>query len=172
MKTRPLLGQASSLLDIEWVKKMLGDAEEQQDTDMLPLMDRKNLPNKESVLVLFQFFRNMDKTSSSLYIANKVVVEISKYWAHSNIPTIADWRFKKNILDLNSKYQKILKHLKRDNKTEDDKRAQFQTDLKKLFDIASPEAEKVLRKDKLLGKKKAVEDLMFLDSQRTDRIAG
>ena len=40
-----------------------------------------------------------------------------------------------------------------------------------LFDIASPMAEKELRKNQVLGMKKAKEDLLFLESQRTDRVA-
>ena len=74
-------------------------------------------------------------------------------------------------MSLNSKYREILKHLKRETPAEISKRSSFQSSLQKLFDIASPLAEQELQKDRVLGKKKAQEDLKFLESQRTDRIA-
>ena len=74
-------------------------------------------------------------------------------------------------MSLNTEYQKLLKHLKRNTKSDVSKRAEFQESLQTLFDIASPEAVKKLKKDKVLGSKKALEDISFLESQRTDRAA-
>ena len=125
--------------------------------------------------MLFHFFRNSDKKGTLLSkntdIAAKVLEEIKKFWAHSNIPIQHDWWVKKSILALNSKYLGILKHLKRETPSEVSKRSNFQSGLQKLFDIASPDAERELQKDRLLGKTKALEDLKFLESQRTDRVA-
>ena len=98
-------------------------------------------------------------------------MELKKFWERSNIPIQHDWWIKKSILGLNSKYLDILNHLKRETSTEIRKRSNFQSSLQKLFDIASPVAEQELQKDRVLGKKKAQEDSMFLESQRTDRVA-
>ena len=142
-----------------------------QDFNLLPLKDKHNLPDKESVLLLYHFFKNINMKLSNSEVAAKVFIELKKYWDKSNVPTQCDWWVKKCILDLNSKYQDLLKNLKRDSKKEKEKRENFKSSLKKLFDIASPEAEKKLRKDQVLGKSKAMEDLKFLESQRTDRVA-
>ena len=75
------------------------------------------------------------------------------------------------MVDWRVKNQNLLKNIKRESTTEVTKRTNFQESLEKLFDIASQEAEKVLRKNQVLGMRKAQEDLMFLESQRTDRIA-
>ena len=44
------------------------------------------------------------------------------------------------------------------------------TSLDLLFDIASPEAEKILQVNRLLGSKETEEDLMFLEDQRGPRV--
>ena len=144
---RPLLGsQPAAVLDPDWLKIMLDTTKGEDNKYTLSLKDKKNLPNKAGVLVLFQFFRNIDKTSSSSIIADRVVSEINKYWERSNNPTMVDWRVKKNVLGLNSSYQNLLKNIKRESTTEVTKRTNFKESLEKLFDIASQEAEKVLRK--------------------------
>ena len=101
---------------LEWVEKVMGDLN-------APLEGQEEPAQQGKCPGPFQ-------TSSSKLIASTVVVEISKCLAHSNIPTVAGWRVMKNVLDLNSKYQNTLKHLKHDSPTVVDKRAQFQTDLK------------------------------------------
>ena len=71
------------MLDKEWLEMMIKGSENVENT-MLSLKDKGNLPNKLSVLILFQLFRNNDKYSNSVVIADKVVKEIKKYWARSN----------------------------------------------------------------------------------------
>ena len=170
LNRRPLLSKATTILDMEWME-MMSKGSALEDPYMLALQDRRNLPTKECVLLLFHFFRNCDKSSSNAQIADKVLVEIKKFWVHGNIPTQHVWWARRSIVTLNSKYLGILKHMKHDTPTEVKKREAFQSSLFKLFDIASPEAERELKKDRLLGKKKAEEDLLFLESQRTDRVA-
>ena len=107
---RPLLKTPSIMLDKEWLEMMIKGSENVENT-MLSLKDKGNLPNKLSVLILFQLFRNNDKYSNSLVIADKVVKEIKKYWARSNIPIQTNWWIKRSILSLNTEYQKLLKNL-------------------------------------------------------------
>ena len=169
LRRKPLLDKASSELDTDWVEKVLN--KETVDPNTLPLKDKHALPTQRQVLLLFHFFRNIDKTSKKSVIAERVRQEIDKYWLHSNIPTQTIWWVIKGMLSLNEKYEQILKNINRDSETETKKRSNFVSGLDQLFDIASPQAEKELRKDQVLGSKKAKEDLLFLESQRTDRVA-
>ena len=170
LNSRPLLLQASSDLDTDWMQMVI-DEHETMDPYKLSLNNKSDLPTKRNILVLFHFFRNIDRMSNKSDIAEKVLAEINKYWPRCNIPTVKKEWIKKGILSLNTSYEKLLKHIKRENQTEISKRERFVTSLTKLFDIASPVAEKQLRKDKVLGMKKAQEDLLFLESQRTNRTA-
>ena len=108
LNKRPLLSKGTSILDMEWMEKMFDDSH-QGDPYMLAIHDKHNLPNKESVLLLFHFFRNCHKPRSNSHIADMVLAEIKKYWAHSNIPIQHDWWAKKSILTLNSKYLDLMK---------------------------------------------------------------
>jgi hypothetical protein len=47
----------------EWME-MVTNKTETLDLNMLPLVNKNNLPTKKSVLVLYHFFRNLDSTSS------------------------------------------------------------------------------------------------------------
>ena len=58
----PLLGKATSLLDMDWMKNILKN---QEDPNIMSLKDKYNLPTNESVLLLFHFFRNLDKPGYS-----------------------------------------------------------------------------------------------------------
>ena len=72
-------------------------------------------------------------------------------------------------MDLNNEYQQLLKTIKKNSETELTKREKIKTSLNQLFEIVSKEAEKQMNKDKVLGIKKAQEDLSFLESQRTGK---
>ena len=111
LNKRPLLGTATTILDMKWMEDVFNNKEEET-MDVLCLRDKQHLPNKESILLIFYFFRNKDKSLKNIDIASKVLVEIKKYWAFSNIPTQHDWWAKRCILDLNTKYLNILKNLK------------------------------------------------------------
>ena len=134
LNTRPLLQQASSDLDSDWMK-MIIDEQETMDPDKLSLTNKSDLPTKRNILVLFHFFRNNNKQSTKPQIAEKVVDEINKYWLRSNIPTQTKFWIKKGISSLNSSYEKLFKHIKLDSETESSKRDKFVTSLAKLFDI-------------------------------------
>ena len=61
LNARPLLNEASSELDKEWMEMVISETES-VDPNMLPLANKNDLPTKKSVLVLYHFFRNMDRT--------------------------------------------------------------------------------------------------------------
>ena len=169
LSAKPLINHGCSDLEPDWMEMVLGG--DMTDHNLLFLKNKSDLPTKNNILVLFHFFRNIDRTSNKSLIADKVIAEVDKYWQRSNIPTQSKIWIKKVIIGLNSHYENLLKNIKRETETEIFKRDTFVTEMGALFDIASPEAEKQLRKDKVLGVKKAQEDLMFLESQRTDRVA-
>ena len=102
LNARPLLEEASSELDKEWMQLVINQTET-MDPTMLSLKNKNDLPTKKSVLVLFHFFRNLDKSSSKFAIAEKVMAEIDKYWLRSNIPTQTVCWVKKGIMDLNNR---------------------------------------------------------------------
>ena len=157
LNKQPLLGKATTMLDMQWMEDRFKDKE---DRSQLCLQNKQQLPKKENVLLIFHFFRNCNKSLKNLEIAAKVLIELKKFWVRSNIPTQQDWRARKCIVDLNTKYVNVSKNIKRETQTEVSKRNSFTPDLQKLFDIGSPEVEKELHADRLLGKKKAQEDLL------------
>ena len=159
LNAKPMLEKASSEMDTDWMQMLLHDPET-VDPFMLSLKNKNDLPTKRNVLVHFPFFRNIEKFKAKSHIADRVLKELTKYWQHSNIPIQNDWWIRQGVLSLNKKYEDILKHIKRNTATETHKRERFVACLDKLFDIASPVAEKELRKDQVLGMKKAKEDLM------------
>ena len=85
------------ILDTEWMVK--GPKVKNH-----TLLSFKDKVYKLSLLNLFQFFRNYDKTrsSNSSVITDRVEKEIVKYWERSNILTQTDWWVKRNILTLNT----------------------------------------------------------------------
>ena len=109
------------------------------------------------------------KQKSTGNIADLVVSEVNKYWAMANIPTIAKWLIKKHVVKLFEQYQALIKNNKRTTDTEIQKREIFLSDLKTLFDIASPDAEKIIRCNKKLSPDAKCEDILFLQDQRGER---
>ena len=170
LNKRPLITNALSVLDSTWTEQFLS-TKNPEDSNILCLEDKCRLPTRENILQIFYFFRNIDMSLKNNDIAVKVLSEVKKYWNHANIPIQHDWWIRRCILNLNETYINILRNLRRNSAGDIEKRHQFVQKIKELFVIASPTAEKELHKDKILGKKKAIEDLMYLESQRTDRVA-
>ena len=68
LKGKPLLEQASSELDTDWMQMVLDDPMK-VDPEMLFLKNKNDLPTKKNTLVLFHFYRNLDKTFNKSFIA-------------------------------------------------------------------------------------------------------
>ena len=68
LNSRPFLKEASSELDKEWMELVIAQTET-MDPTMLSLKNKNDLPTKNSVLVLYHFFRNLGKKSSRSTIA-------------------------------------------------------------------------------------------------------
>ena len=103
-------------------------------------------------------------------IVKKVSDYVLKYWALANITTYPKQQVEKKVNTLLDVYTKVFKS-KRNTEVEIRKKDNFKSDMGSLFDIASPQAEKILRQDRLLRdpckkgekKSKAEEDLEFLE---------
>ena len=94
LNRRPLLGKATTMLDMQWMEDRFRDKE---DNIQLCLQNKQQLPTKENVLLIFHFFRNCNKSFKNLEIAAKVLIELKKFWVRSNIPTQQDWWARKCI---------------------------------------------------------------------------
>ena len=61
LNRKPLLEQASAELDTDWMQMVMNDPDK-VDPEMLFLKNKQDLPTKKNTLVLFHFFRNLDKS--------------------------------------------------------------------------------------------------------------
>ena len=66
LNTRPLLKEASSELDKEWMEMVINNPD-MVDPNKLSLTNENDLHTKKSVLALYHFFRNLDRTSSKFF---------------------------------------------------------------------------------------------------------
>ena len=166
-----LLGKPRSVLHDEFVNfLMLGDLETMM--TRLPFNGPQRLPTSEQVLKLYFVFRGLDKYArSSVQDVSELVSKlILKYWAMANIITVDIRYVKMKVAKLVGQYDKLVKSKAKQNPAQVKERQDFVKNMSKLFDIASPEAEKVMVKNRLLGIKDKEEDLKFLEDQRGPRV--
>ena len=76
--------------------------------------------------------------------------------------TLVYWYITTRMSQLLDHYQYIMKSLNKTTEPATKARGEYVGDLSKLFDIAPPEVESKMRKDRLLGKKQCEEYLSFL----------
>ena len=100
------------------------------------------------------------KTSSTGDIAEMVLNETYRYWKIANIPVMTRFYAKKKLLQIFDHYLKLSRNKKRETETEKMKRANFNEDLDKLFDVAAEDAEEKIRKDRLLEEGAKCEDII------------
>ena len=65
--------------------------------------------------------------------------------------TLVKFRVEKHIKKEVLNYQKINKHRDRTSATEVEKRGDYMESIEKLFDIATPDLEEIIRKSRILG---------------------
>ena len=188
-KTKPVaktvLGQASSVLTDEFFQYVqLGDTGD--DSALLPFKGPLQLPTVEQVVKLFFFMKEQVGLRNSKVsqddIAKGVSKYIGKYWTMAGFMTMSETSIRKKILKEVENYQKINKNKNRVSQTESAKRQDYLESVKKLFDIAAPNLEEKLVKDRLLDKDdentlyrakdgytRKTEDIAFLEDQRGER---
>ena len=175
-----LIGEPSSVLDPTWLEA-LHTGKLKESSKLLPYLGKARLPTKEQTLLLYFAFREVKelKLKSKDDIAEMTACEVIKYWSMAPIQTISMRSIKARILRLLDEHDALLRNKSRSSSTENKKREAFKESIKKLFDIASPNAEKVIANDRLLAKKDSMgnlvvkdrdDDLQFLEDQRGPRI--
>ena len=180
---KPLLGQPDSVLAPDFLVAVQGG---QPHDDLLPFARSNQLPTKEQVLKLYYYLREQvgknNKHVSQLDLSKKVAGFVAAYWNMAGFKTVTFFRIVNHVQKDIESYQKIIKSLPKTSASEVDKREKYQQEIKKLFDVAAPDLEEALKKDRILGKDddctvyrekegytRKTEDLHFLNDQRGER---
>ena len=179
-----LLGQPSSVLDLKWYEA-LKNSNHELCTSLLPFSGKARLPTREQILLLYFAYREVRdyKLASKAIVAEMVAKQTVKYWQMAPIPTVSLPTVIKRVLKLvdehDARRRSRKSHETTKTDTEEVKREGFKESLKKLFDIASSDAEKQIEKNRFLVKKNnkgemvkkdKEEDLSFLEDQRGPRV--
>ena len=148
---------------------------------LLPFAGKARLPTKEQTLLLYFAFREVKdlKIVSKAGVAELTAYEVVKYWVRAPIKTVSMPTVKTRIIKLLEEHDSLLRNKSRQSVSEVKKRENFKISIKYLFDIACPEAEKIIQQDRFLVKKDSMgnvitkdrdDDLEFLADQRGPRI--
>ena len=146
-----LLGQPDAELHPEFL-----EAVEQEGVCVaaLPFKGPRQLPTIEQVLKLYHFLRErVGKKNchvSPNLIEGYVASHVVKYWKMAGFQTLTDNNVQKHIRVEVEKYKSLFKAKSRSSKTEENKREEFLSRIKTLFDIATPDLENILEKSRLL----------------------
>ena len=148
---------------------------------LLPFIGKARLPTREQILLLYFAFREIKehKLKSKQEVAEMVALQVVKYWDMAPIKTVKNPTIETRIVRLVDEHDARRKNQSRKTATEVKMRDDFKESLKRLFDIASVDAEKEIEKNRFLVKKNKngevitkdrEEDLSFLEDQRGPRI--
>ena len=151
-----LIGQPSSVLDSTW-QEVLTSGNLKLSPFLLPFSGKARLPTREQTLLLYFAFREVKelKLTSKTEIAEMAANEVVKYWDMAPIQTVSrsSPTIRTRILKLVDEHDGLKKNKSRTTATEEKKREEFKASLKDLFDIASPDAEKMIEQNRFLVKK-------------------
>ena len=175
-----LIGQPSSVLDRAWMDA-LSSGSLKTSPFLLPFAGKARLPTKEQTFLLYFAFREVKdlKMVSKAGVAELTAYEVVKYWVRAPIKTVSMPTVKTRIIKLLEEHDSLLRNKSRQSVTEVKKRENFKISMKYLFDIACPEAEKIIQQDRFLVKKDSMgnlitkdreDDLDFLADQRGARV--
>ena len=182
---KPLLGQPDSVLSPEF---LLAVQENKPYDDILPFARplQAQLPSIEQVLKLYYFLREVvgktNKHVTNLDLSKQVATYVAMYWRMAGFKTLVFFRMVGHVQKVVDAHQKIVRHISRTSPTEVTKREKYVEDIKKLFDIATPGLEEILKQDRFLdndddctlyrkeeGYTRKMEDVIFLLDQRGER---
>ena len=99
-----------------------------------------------------------------------VVAALCEYWNKSGIPRMSDQSISKKVIKLFEEWKLLQKHRNRTTTLELAKREKFMEKLDTLFDIASPDAVKILSSDRLRSAEARQADIDFYIDQQGARI--
>ena len=129
------------------------------------------LPTNRQVFQYFLHLRNDNPNSDNRSLAHDTVDVVLPFWNMARIKTLTRPNAVNRFMILHEKYRKIVKNKGRNNKPEEEKRANFLKDLDKLFDIGTKDVVEEIRSNRLLTKETKEEDVNFYLDQQTTRLA-
>ena len=163
---------STSVLKAEFVSSYQSD----QNFDMsswLPFSGPLQLPTMKQVLMLALFLKDEAGRKDSFTVKpseiDKAVGEIiSKYWAMAGFETKTN--LSREVKSLIERYHKLQKDSKKSGLFHINKRAAFQNEGERLFDVGVKNLEEIIRNDKIRNNLSVVEqDLAFLVDQHGER---
>ena len=123
-----------------------------------------------------------NKHVTNFDLSKQVSTYVAMYWRMAGFKTMVFFRIVGHVQKVVDGYQKILKNISRTSPSEVTKREKYVEDIKKLFDIATPGLEEILKQDRFLDKDddctlyreeegytRKLEDVQFLLDQRGER---
>ena len=164
---------STSVLKAEFVSSYQSD----QNFDMsswLPFSGPLQLPTMKQVLMLALFLKDEAGRKDSFTVKpseiDKAVGEIiSKYWAMAGFETKTN--LSREVKSLIERYLKLQKDSKKSGLFQINKRAAFQNEGERLFDVGVKNLEEIIRNDKIRNNLSVVEqDLAFLVDQHGERL--
>ena len=182
---KPLLGQPDSALGPDFLAAVLENKPYEHILPFARPLEPK-LPTTEQVLKLYYFLRELvgkkNVTVSNFDLSKEVAGYVSMYWNMAGFQTLVFSRIVNHVQKAVETYQKLIKHISRTSFVEVARREKFEQDKLKLFDIATPGLEDLLKKDRILGNDddctlyreeegytRKSEDIAFLIDQRGER---
>ena len=140
----------------------------------------------EQVLKLYYYLREMEgkknRWVSRAEVVNMVAGQVVKLWYMAGFQTVKMYNVVKSLTKEVEKYELIQKARSKTSEVMELRRKNFLENIKKLFDISSPDLEDVLTKSRILGNDddctryreetgytRKTEDLSFLVDQRGER---
>ena len=151
---KPLLGQPDSALGPDFLAAVLENKPYEHILPFARPLEPK-LPTTEQVLKLYYFLRELvgkkNVTVSNFDLSKEVAGYVSMYWNMAGFQTLVFSRIVNHVQKAVETYQKLIKHISRTSFVEVARREKFEQDKLKLFDIATPGLEDLLKKDRILG---------------------
>lgn len=128
------------------------------------------LPTSRQVFQYFLHLRNERPNDDNRSLAYDTMDVVLPFWSMARIKTLTRQNAVNHFMILHQKYRNIVKNKGRDNKTEEEKRANFLKDLDKLFDIGANDAVEEIRTNRLLTVEAKGQDINFYLDQQTIRL--
>ena len=163
---------STSVLKAEFVSLYQSDQNFNM-SSWLPFSGPLQLPTMKQVLMLALFLKDEDGRKDSFTMKpseiDKAVGEIiSKYWAMAGFETKTN--LSREVKSLIERYLKMQKDSKKSGLFQINKRAAFQNEGERLFDVGVKNLEEIIRNDKIRNNLSVVEqDLAFLVDQHGER---
>ena len=92
-----------------------------------------------------------------------LLYKVKKIWIQAGLSTVTDSRIIEKLINIQEKYNDILRHIKRKTTKEEDNRNEFLENIEKTFDISDPNCRLAIVNDKNRTEQAIEDDLKFFD---------